>query len=276
MTLLSLKSGKLAVDLAPAAGGGVARFTADGADILRPGEGVQGSCYPLVPFSNRIADGRFVFEGRQIAVPSNWPGQRHPMHGDGWSHAWAVVESSAKVAEIVYLHDGRSGWPFRYRASQRFRLNDDRLEIEIAVENRESYAVPAGLGLHPFFVREADCELFFHADEVWLTDAEVLPTELKVVPEEWEFEHGRRPDAVALDNCFAGWTGVATIRWPSRGLRLALQASEIFRHLVIYTPPGRSFFCAEPVSHASGAIGRTRLEAGATLSGTVLFSISQS
>ncbi len=275
MTHLLLRAGRLAVEIDAAAGGSLARFAADGADLLRPGRGVQGACYPLVPYSNRIANGRFTFESREIVVAPNWPDMRHPIHGDGWANPWTVVTSDVRSAALVYEHDARSGWPFRYRARQEFSLHDSGLAIAIALENREAHAVPAGLGLHPFFVREADCELFFHADDVWLSDAEVLPTKRVVVPDEWDFEHGRRPDDAALDNCFEGWDGRATVRWPSRRLEVAVEASEIFRHLVIYTPPGQPFFCAEPVSHANGAIGRTRLEAGATLAGTVSFEVSQ-
>ena len=265
MTLLSLKVGRLAVEIDPESGGAMARFTSGDADVLRPG-----------PFSNRIAHGRLAFDGGDIIMAPNWPGLRHPMHGDGWAHAWSVMKSGAASATISYIHDGLTGWPFRYRASQRFRLDDDRLEIEIAVQNGENHAVPAGLGLHPFFVREPDCELFFHADEVWLADAEVLPTNRVAVPDGWEFEHGRRPDDVVLDNCFAGWDGAATIRWPGRGLRLVVEASEIFRHLVVYTPPDRPFFCVEPVSHANGQLAATRLEAGATLAGAVSFRVFHS
>ena len=66
MTLLSLRTGRLAVDLAPSAGGSIARLTVDGADVLRPmapqdaasGKGNNASAFPLVPFSNRIAKGK--------------------------------------------------------------------------------------------------------------------------------------------------------------------------------------------------------------------------
>ena len=97
MKLLSLRSGRLGLDLAPQAGGSIARFTADGSiDLLRPatpqavasGRGNDSSCYPLVPFSGRIANGRFVFDGSEIVLKPNWPGVRHPMHGDGWARPW--------------------------------------------------------------------------------------------------------------------------------------------------------------------------------------------
>ncbi len=275
MTLLSLRHGRLLVEIDPEAGGSLARFAVDGRDILRPGKGTQGACYPLVPFSNRIANGRFEFEGRTVEVPRNWPDPsvRHPMHGDGFAAVWRVERADAASATISFEHDGRSGWPFRYRARQEFHLRPDSIAVRLTLENREAHAVPGGLGLHPFLVRDADCELFFHADEVWLADAEVLPTRRIAVPNEWDFSHGRRPDDVPLDNCFDGWDGEASIVWPSRKLRMELRATEPFRHAVVFTPPSRPFFCIEPVSHANGRIGLTRLGPGATLSGEAVFRI---
>jgi len=75
MKLLSLRSGRLGLDLAPQAGGAIALFTADASiDLLRPttpeavasGRGNESSCYPLVPFSGRIANCQFVFDGTEI------------------------------------------------------------------------------------------------------------------------------------------------------------------------------------------------------------------
>ena len=101
MTLLALATGRLGVGLAPTAGGAVTQFTVDGVDVLRPmaagdiasGKGNNAALYPLVPFSNRIRDGRLVFEGEQFQLVRNWPDVGHPMHGDGWAHAWNVVRS---------------------------------------------------------------------------------------------------------------------------------------------------------------------------------------
>jgi len=247
------------------------------AAAIASGKGNNAALYPLVPYSNRIRDGRLVFEGEQFRLARNWPGIGHPMHGDGWAHAWNVEHVTRQSAEIVYEHERaseRGGWPFRYRARQSYRLDEDRLTIGVALENLEDHPVPAGLGLHPFFVRDPDTELRLHTQAVWTADAEVLSIERIAVPPEWDFAAGRRPDSVALDNCFDGWDGRATIVWPLRRLRLALEASAPFRHLVIYTPPGQSFFCVEPVSHANGQVGLAALGPGSTLGGTVVFCLS--
>jgi len=285
MTLLSLRTGRLAVELAAAAGGSIARFTVDGRDVLRPmaeadvasRKGNNAAAYPLVPFSNRIRDGELVFEGETFRLEPNWPGVNHPMHGDGWAHAWRVEKSDVRSAEISYLHERaseKSGWPFRYRARQSYRLDDDRLTVRMTLENLEDRPVPAGLGLHPFFVRDQETELACRCRAVWTADAEVLPIERIAVPTQWNFASSRKVDGIVLDNCFDGWDGHATITWPNRRLRLALEASQPFRHLVIYVPPGRDFFCVEPVSHANGLVGLSPLGPGATLAGEIVFRIS--
>ena len=283
--LLSLQAGRLVVDLAPQAGGSIARFRIGDVDLLRPmtpadmasGRGNNAAAFPLMPFSNRIANGRLDFEGETFHLEPNWPGVAHPMHGDGWSHEWDVVRADGRSAEIVYLHEragAEGGWPFRYRARQSYRLESDRLRVTLAIDNLEDRVVPAGLGLHPFFVRDPDTELVCHAQAVWLADTEVLPVERVPVSDDWNFDRPRRVDGVVLDNCFDGWPGKANVIWPGRRMRLDLEASEPFRHVVIYTPPGQSYFCVEPVSHANGQVGRLPLGPGAARGGEIVFRLS--
>ncbi len=108
MTFLSLRAGRLAVELAPQAGGSIARFRHGDADLLRPmaadamasGRGNQAACYPLVPFSNRIANGRLVFDGQAFKLEANWPGVRHPMHGEGWARAWTWRATTGRALTL--------------------------------------------------------------------------------------------------------------------------------------------------------------------------------
>ncbi len=288
MTLLSLRAGRLAVDLAPEAGGSIARLALNGVgDLLRPasdaalasGTGKDTACYPLVPFSNRIANGRLAFGDEIIRLDPNWPGVRHPMHGDGWARAWDVVRHDRTSAELAFVHEpgeGTAGWPFRYRARQTFALDEAGLTVGLSIENLEDREVPAGLGLHPFFRRDADTELACRLAGVWRTDREVLPLQRVPLPSEWDFSRSRRVQGMGLDHCFDGWDGEATVTWPKHRLRLVLSATEAFRHLVIYVPDGQRYFCVEPVTHANGAVGQARLAASATLAGEISFRLVQS
>ena len=285
MSLLTLRTARLGLDLAPAAGGAIARFTVDGTDILRPmaaadiasGKGNNGSSYPLVPFAGRIRDGRLDFQGEQIRLAPNWPGAAHPLHGDGWAHAWQVVQSDRTSAAISYLHERageQGGWPFRYRAGQHFRLEDDRLTIRMTLENLEDRPVPGGFGLHPYFVRDANSELVCRSQTVWLMDADVMPIERVAVPPAWDFGMGRKVNDVALNTCFEGWDGRATLIWPQRRLRLDMAAGAPFSNLVLYMPAGERFFCVEPWSHGLGQADWAPLGPRATLEGEVVFQVT--
>jgi aldose 1-epimerase len=72
----------------------------------------------------------------------------------------------------------------------------------MALENLEARPVPGGIGLHPFFVRDADSELSCQAGTVWRMDGEVLPLELIPVPPDWDFSSGRKVNDVVLDTAF--------------------------------------------------------------------------
>jgi aldose 1-epimerase len=80
-----------------------------------------------------------------------------------------------------------------------------------------------------------------------------MPIEPTAPPPAADPGRGVTPDAVALDNCFVGWSRRATIEWPELGARLVMRAAPPLDCLVVYTPPGRPFFCAEPVSHVTDA-----------------------
>ncbi len=296
MDLLRLRAGRLAVDLAPHAGGSIARFAIEEkgrlpVDLLRPadpeslagGTGKDSASYPLVPFSNRIADGRLIVEGRDIYMRPNAPGFKHPIHGDGWRRPWLVERSNDTDADLLYVHD-RQGWPFPYRARQSFRLTEDGLTVSISVQSTDPSPVPAGIGLHPYFVRDEDTTLQLNLRRVWLADAEVLPTTRVDIPPRWDFSTARRVSNVVLDNCFDGWDGQAVITWPSRKIRMDVEASPVFGHVVLYTPEARPYFCVEPVSHANNGfalhalgvedVGYRLLANGDRLSGEVAFRVS--
>ena len=117
------------------------------------------ACFPLVPYSNRIRDGRFAFEGKPYQLALNFPPEPHSIHGHGWQRGWAVAaqdDASATLAFDFPADGNDDPWPAAYRAEQCFRLDEDSLSVEIAVTNRGSQNMPVSLGLHPYFPRSAD------------------------------------------------------------------------------------------------------------------------
>ena len=294
MDLITLRTDGAGLVLAPAAGGSVARYwIEDGGrplDLLRPwtapgqGDRLLAAAFPLVPYSNRIRAGGFSFQGRQVALPLNRPPERHSIHGQGWQVSWTPLEVGPHEATLEYRH-AADAWPWAYTARQRFALGERSLSLVLSLTNESDAAMPAGLGWHPYFVRTPRTSLTASVEAMWLTDGEVMPTTLSAPPPELDLTHGVKVDAVALDNCFTGWRRRAVIERPEERARLIVTAEPPFDFLVVYTPPGRPFFCAEPVSHITDAFnlaaaGRTDtgmriLAPGETLRATLIVSVER-
>jgi aldose 1-epimerase len=244
--------------LCPEHGGAITGFRGRGRDLMRPagaaflheGDPFDASCFPLVPFSNRIADARFAFRGQVYHLQPNLPPEPHAIHGHGWQNPWALAAASASEAELTFRH-AVPGTPLDYQARQTFALREDGLAVALEVTNAGDGPMPAGIGLHPYFTRTEGVTLRAGLDHVWLPDERKIPQRRVAVPAAWDFARGRRLAPLDLDHCFRGWDGRAELHWPETDLTLVIEALPPLRHLVIYVPPGQEFFCIEPVSHVN-------------------------
>jgi aldose 1-epimerase len=296
--LIELSAGDLRAQIAPQAGGSIARFFSAAndsshkeVDWLRPASAkglaqrdpLAMASFPLVPFCNRVRNGKASFEGRDIRFPPNHPSQDspHPLHGIGWQRPWEVVSSARAQATLSLAVAASEAWPWRFSASQQFILSERQLETEISITNEDSAAMPAGIGHHPYFPHTRGTRLTSPTSAMWIGDAEVMPTSLEVTDAVRKLREGVLLSELALDNNFTGWEHRTVIEWPAdaRGRRrsLIMQAESPLDYFVLYCPAGADHFCAEPVSqctdwlnllsdYGQAAVGGTRLAPGETLS----------
>jgi aldose 1-epimerase len=275
---LELSAGPARVVLAPQLGGAIARYEWNGKPVLRPtpkgaldaGDVQRMSSYPLIPFSNRIADATLHWKETAYPLRRYLADQPHAIHGNGWRRAWDAVEHAPARATLALDHSAAGErareWPFPYRALQTFALAGEALTMTLSIENTGAAPFPFGLGWHPFFPRTPATVLGFAAMGVWQTDASVLPTRLDPLPSIWDFALPRPIDATVLDHCFTGWRPPATPRWSERGLSATISADATCAHLVVYVPPERDFLAVEPVTHMTDAFNRA--DAGQRDTGT--------
>jgi aldose 1-epimerase len=259
---LALADGDLALELLPELGAALATLRYQGRDVLRPTpagatDPFETAAFALVPFANRIADGRFRVGDREVSIPRNAPDQAHPLHGHAWRKPWRV-ESAARESAVLSFEHPPDSWPWCYSVTQILTLRSDSLEVSLSLENRDSTPMPAGLGWHPYFHKGPGAALKAHLEGVWLTDEEYLPVRLAHGTRFGQWGRGEGLDRPELiDNCHTGWPGVAEILLPEPRLRLALTASRALHWLHIYSPPGKDFFCVEPVSQMPNAVNRS-------------------
>jgi len=269
---ISLEAGAARVEIAPDVGGALASFRWRGRELLRPTPDTariardvrKFGCYPLVPYSNRIADAALhTREGTIYDLMRNFGDHPHAIHGVGWQRPWSVATRAPTKVLLTMEHrpDGETAqaWPFAFRAAQSFSLDtrsaNATLTLTLQIENTDTRAFPFGLGWHPFFPRDSETQLGFSADGVWRTDSTGLPTRHDAVPDVWRFDPPRTI-AAPLDNVFTGWPGRASIVWLQRALELTIEAEPTCNFLVVYIPRGQDYFAVEPVTHMTDAFNR--------------------
>ncbi len=258
MAALRLSNALLEAVVLPERGGSLAAFNWIGAggplSLMRPlaadvdaPEPNQLACYPLVPWSNRIGHGRFDFEGSTFRLAPNSARDPYPIHGDGWLSSWRVAERRADALALEL--DRTAGAPFAYVAGMSYALHSSTLAVELWVENHAAGRMPFGLGLHPWFERTQGVRLQAHATGMWVAGPDVLPVGHGPTPPDASFERAAPLPQRLIDNCFGGWSGVATIRWEDRGVGLEIESSPRLPYYVLFCPVGRPVFCFEPVTH---------------------------
>ncbi len=295
--IITLRSPSHEIGVVPKIGGGIShwRYHRPGTafDVFRPAAdaGIQIrdplslSCFPLLPYSNRIRNGRFSFKGRDVALPLNFGNHPHSIHGFGWQSEWQVMSQTDNNLTMSHAHNGTDGWPFVYFASQEIVIADDGIEVKLSVTNSGADDMPIGLGLHPYFADPHGAKLKATVDRVWMNDAQGMPTTLVGLPTHWDLPAGVPISGMACDNLFTNWRDQATITWPERRLALSINADDVLDNLLVYAPAGEEFFCVEPVSHITDAFnaasagqastGMRVLSAKETISTTVAFRLSE-
>ncbi|MBF9235760.1 aldose 1-epimerase [Microvirga alba] len=262
--LIELRAHEATAVIAPGIGGSVASFSwnhmgeaihwlrpaTQQALLARDGSGI--GCFPLVPYSNRVRNGRFAFAGREIRLPSAPLTDPHYEHGHGLRYPWSVTHLTPSSVVLTYRHKADT-WPWDYEAAQEISLTSDVLTIRLSLRNLSDQPMPAGLGLHPYFPANASTRLKADVAAMWATDAEILPTTIAPLRADANPTAGLNIARCDLDNVFTGWSRRATIAWPDQGRSLDIEAQAPLDFLVLYTPPCKTYFCAEPVSNATDA-----------------------
>jgi aldose 1-epimerase len=261
--MFQLTAGDYALTIAPEIGGSLQSFTWRGEPLMRTAEGnsvLDAACFPLVPFSNRIANGRFEWEGRTVQLSSNFGGadQPHALHGFGWTSVWEVISQGDCSVELEHRYPGGE-WPWTYVARQKVKLTEGGLVLKLSVTNQSENRMPVGLGFHPYFPRNDRTQLSaLHTGE-WQNDSQHLPASLTEMQEPVDWWQGQTVASRIVDTVYVRRHGPIQMCWPDRNLRLNIECSPELKQTAIYVPKDANWFCVEPISHETNALNRNPL-----------------
>ena len=223
----------------------------------------------LVPWPNRVPDGRYSWGGRDLQLPLTEVPKHNAIHGlvrwQGWQLAHRD-DASVSLSATVWP---TPGYPFLLAVSATYRLDDEGLSVELRSRNDGAGAAPYGVGQHPYLAttagRAEDVTLTVPARTRLLVDDRGHPVRREdVAGTEYDFRTPRRIGEQVLDTAFTdlvpdedGWVRVRLDDPDGSGVEL--RAGPTTRWLQAFTgdtlapPRRRTAVAVEPMSSPPGA-----------------------
>ncbi len=255
MEELTFSDGTVDVVVLPEVGARIHRLRAFGHDLLRtptdPAEHVREpffwGAYVMAPWCNRIEAGEVWVGSRRVAVPSNFP-DGSAIHGQVYAAPWSALEDRA-----LRVRGGGDGWPWAYEVGMRIDVVDRVVRIGLTLANLSPEPMPAGLGIHPWFLRPV---------LVAVRGDAVHPSNIATRPRP-EPVHGaldlREVGEMALD-LDATWTDLGEppveLRWPHLDIRATMRMRSPTVFIVAASPARLDAIAVEPETHAPQGIRR--------------------
>jgi aldose 1-epimerase len=193
-------------------GGGIRAYDVGGAEVLQPYavdqmcDGAHGT--PLIPWPNRLADGRYRFDGNDHQVSLSEPDKHNAIHGFLRWRPWTAVDRQDSSIVMGTTLFPMQGYPFMLEVRVTYRLDDDGLSVTTTATNIGEDAAPYACGQHPYLSPGVglvdECTLQLGADTRILTDPErQLPTGREDVGgTAYDFREGRKVGHLAIDDAF--------------------------------------------------------------------------
>ena len=149
-------------------GGGIRAYSHDGREVLEPyaREAICDAAHgaPLIPWPNRLAHGRYRFEGAEQQLALSEPARGNAIHGLlRWRPWQAEQHEVASVVMLARLHP-MTGYPFALELSIAYELGEHGLTVSTSATNVGTTRCPYGAGQHPYLSPGAghtidDCSL---------------------------------------------------------------------------------------------------------------------
>lgn len=193
-------------------GGGVRAYSVGERDVLQPYpledmcDGAHGA--PLIPWPNRLGDGRYSFDGTEYQVALTEPEKHNAIHGFLHWRPWHPITRSADRIVMGATLFALEGYPFCLDVEIEYRLDEGGLSVTTTATNIGEQACPYGSGQHPYLSPGSglvdDCVLQLAADTRIVTDPDrQLPIEREdVAGTPYDFRTGRRIGGLAIDHAF--------------------------------------------------------------------------
>lgn len=191
-------------------GAGLRSYSVAGRDVVvaYPADEIMPASHGavLLPWPNRIGDGRYTFDGVTYQLALTEPERTTAIHGLVCWERWGVLERSESAVALGLDLVPTPGYPFPLRVRITYALGPDGLDIDLTTTNLGTRTAPYGVGFHPWLSPGPDPldDATLRCDaRTWIpTDARLLPAGAEPVPARLDFRTPRRVNGVVLDDGF--------------------------------------------------------------------------
>jgi len=222
----------------------------DGAELIK-GFGAeepvtQGRGQQLLPWPNRIRDGRWSWQGQQLQLPITEVSRSTALHGLVRWVPWQLVDHQADHVTQRVMIRPQEGWPGTLEVILTHRVDTDGLTVDLVVANPTDDAVPFGYGAHPYLTAGEsdvnDVELTVPAGRHLVVDTErLLPISIEALSGDADLRGGRVVAGLSLDTAYTDLDlvdGRWTVRLRHGSRTTEMWADEVFGWIQIYTGGG--------------------------------------
>jgi aldose 1-epimerase len=167
----------------------------------------------LAPWPNRVAGGRYSFDGEDRQLDISEPASGNAIHGlVRWS-SWTVSEHAPDRIVLTYRLHPHPGYPHTLDLTAAYSVSEAGLEVEVRARNAGPTTAPYGYASHPYLtpgVEAAagtiDAWTLHLPAERWLTvDERMIPTgSANVDASPYDFRSPRTVGVTSLDTAFGG------------------------------------------------------------------------
>ncbi|MFY0594659.1 aldose 1-epimerase [Roseivirga sp.] len=258
--LLSSKNQSLEIDLTKGAAISHLTLSKNGKRkvLISPKAGYHYESSLLFPFPNRLAQGKFIFEGTTYKFPLNDFGRPNALHGFISDKPFQILSQENQALILQYEYDGgRSYYPFPFRLIIKYKLEVSELIIEATIENTGISSMPCGFGWHPYFnMLEGADQAILQLKDVSriVVDKNLLPTG-KSTPYK-TLDNGCIVDLLSLDTCFEYNTerkNATNLRFQD-GMTLKVWQDSELPFVQIYTAADDKTIAIEPMTCSIDAL----------------------
>ncbi len=106
----------------------------------------------LAPWPNRLAEGRYEWDGAELQLPVNEVTNGSAIHGLVRWASWRAVEQEPSRVVLEHVLHPQPGYPFALRLRVEYRLAESGLAVRTEAENLGNRAAPFGAGHHPYVI----------------------------------------------------------------------------------------------------------------------------